>query len=835
MDNTSEQDKLLAIALQAVRDEAFQMKRNFDKSLFMESIKSCSQMLSELRTSALSPKNYYRLYIDTTNELHHLELFLLEEFEKGQKIADLYELVQYAGSIIPRLYLLITVGVVYIKTGESSRKDILKDLVEMCRGVQHPLRGLFLRNYLLQCTRSLLPDQLIEGELSQDGNVRNAVDFVLTNFCEMNKLWVRMQHQGPSRDRERREKERHELRILVGTNLVRLSQLENLDCATYIKVVLPSILEQIVGSRDHIAQEYLMECLIQVFSDEFHVATLDTFLKACAELNINVDIRNIIISLIERYNLFLFVDSLAQMSLPSSKFYIWLKLRISDVIQAFRKSESPLEDAVAMHVSLLNLSHKCYTDRNDYVDHVFRSMKDVFESFNIKEIDSCTTVGKDLINLLKIPVEFFNDVSRLLEMSNFHPVLNFLDYEGRCKICSFIAANTLDNVNDYDFNFNADPQNNENMYGNSIKTVEKCELLLNLLQTLIKDDEVSKSDGEKLTKSRRRDLNSDVEDNVKPPEEFHEEQVLTARLINLMFNENADKYFLILNCARKHFGAGGRSRFKYTLPPLVFSAYKVAALYRMVEEKDTKWEKKLQKVFQFCHQTISALIKEAEYPDVALRLFLQGALALDKMPNFQNRETTAYEYFSQALSLYEDEIGDSKAQLWAITLIIGTLQKMTCFTDENLDPLRTQCVLAASKLFKKPDQSRGVVLCSHLFWPSKSAEMTDSDAKKAMECIKKSVKIAGQCMDVSVQIQLYTEILNDALYLYEKKCPQINIEMLNQLLSKITENMSTAESSTVDDHISVDDVSQLKKRFLNTQDYLRKRKHDQLNLAELTL
>ena len=55
-------------------------------------------------------------------------------------------------------YLLITVGVVYIKTGELSRRDILKDLVEMCRGVQHPLRGLFLRNYLLQCTKDILPD-----------------------------------------------------------------------------------------------------------------------------------------------------------------------------------------------------------------------------------------------------------------------------------------------------------------------------------------------------------------------------------------------------------------------------------------------------------------------------------------------------------------------------------------------------------------------------------------------------------------------------------------------------------------------------------------------------
>jgi len=53
---------------------------------------------------------------------------------------------------------LITVGTVYIKIKEYSRKIILRDLVEMCRGVQHPLRGLFLRNYLLQCTKNLLPD-----------------------------------------------------------------------------------------------------------------------------------------------------------------------------------------------------------------------------------------------------------------------------------------------------------------------------------------------------------------------------------------------------------------------------------------------------------------------------------------------------------------------------------------------------------------------------------------------------------------------------------------------------------------------------------------------------
>ena len=96
-------------------------------------------MLSELRTSLLSPKSYYELYMSVTDQLRHLEMYLLDEFQRGRKMADLYELVQYAGNIIPRLYLLITVGLVYMKTVPGCRKDILKDLVEMCRGLCPPL------------------------------------------------------------------------------------------------------------------------------------------------------------------------------------------------------------------------------------------------------------------------------------------------------------------------------------------------------------------------------------------------------------------------------------------------------------------------------------------------------------------------------------------------------------------------------------------------------------------------------------------------------------------------------------------------------------------------
>merc|ERR1712112_767753 len=115
----------------------------------------------------------------------------------------------------------------------------------------------------------------------------------------------------------------------------------------------------------------------------------------------------------------------------------------------------------------------------------------------------------------------------------------------------------------------------------------------------------------------------------------------------------------------------------------------------------------------------------------------QGALACNTIP-FSSQETVAYEYMSQAFSLYEDEISDSRAQLAAITLIIATFQRMSCFSEENHDPLRSQCALAAAKLLKKPDQCRGVMTCAHLFWSGGSQTTGGKpakDGKKVVDCL----------------------------------------------------------------------------------------------------
>lgn len=290
-----DQARLLEDALVAVRQQTSLMRKCLDTpGKLMDALKCCSTLVSELRTSSLGPKQYYELYMAVFDALRYLSVHLRENHPVNH-LADLYELVQYAGNIIPRLYLMITVGTAYMAIEDAPVKELMKDMMDMSRGVQHPIRGLFLRYYLSGQARDFLPTT--EGD-GPEGNLSDSINFVLTNFVEMNKLWVRLQHQGHSREREQRVRERKELQLLVGSNIVRLSQLVDLE--TYKTSILAPLLEQVVQCRDVLAQEYLLEVITQVFPDEFHLHTLDQFLGAVSRLNPHVNVKSIVIGLMDR-------------------------------------------------------------------------------------------------------------------------------------------------------------------------------------------------------------------------------------------------------------------------------------------------------------------------------------------------------------------------------------------------------------------------------------------------------------------------------------------------------------------------------------------------------
>ena len=49
------------------------------------------------------------------------------------------------------------------------------------------------------------------------------------------------------------------------------------------------------------------------------------------------------------------------------------------------------------------------------------------------------------------------------------------------------------------------------------------------------------------------------------------------------------------------------------------------------------------------------------------------------------------------------------------------------------------------------------------------------DGKRVVDCLKKGLRIANQCMDISVQVQLFVEILNHYIFFYEKGNDQVGV------------------------------------------------------------
>lgn len=135
-------------------------------------------------------------------------------------------------------------------------------------------------------------------------------------------------------------------------------------------------------------------------------------------------------------------------------------------------------------------------------------------------------------------------------------------------------------------------------------------------------------------------------------------------------------------------------------------------------------------MLRFCRQLTSILFTQIEAPAIALRLFLLAAQVSDEC----GIEDLTYDLYVQAFTVYEDSISDSRAQLQAITLIIGTLQGAKVFGVDNYDTLITKAALHGAKLLKKPHQSTAVHLASHMWW--QEAQAGENIEKRAASIIR---------------------------------------------------------------------------------------------------
>lgn len=127
---------------------------------------------------------------------------------------------------------------------------------------------------------------------------------------------------------------------------------------------------------------------------------------------------------------------------------------------------------------------------------------------------------------------------------------------------------------------------------------------------------------------------------------------------------------------------------------------------------------------KFIRQLISILATQVDAPTIALRLFLLAAQVADEC----GFEDLTYDLYVQAFTVYEESISESRAQLQAVALIVGTLQGAKVFGSDNFDTLITKAALHGAKLLKKPHQSTAVSLASHMWWQETSP--ADVEAEK---------------------------------------------------------------------------------------------------------
>ncbi|KAK4583913.1 hypothetical protein RGQ29_021865 [Quercus rubra] len=94
-----DEEKWLAAGIAGLQQNAFYMHRALDSNNLRDALKYSAQMLSELRTSKLSPHKYYELYMRAFDELRKLEMFFKPSVDIKTVLSQLMErLSNYAAS-----------------------------------------------------------------------------------------------------------------------------------------------------------------------------------------------------------------------------------------------------------------------------------------------------------------------------------------------------------------------------------------------------------------------------------------------------------------------------------------------------------------------------------------------------------------------------------------------------------------------------------------------------------------------------------------------------------------------------------------------------------------
>lgn len=784
-----EQDLFLEEAFGFAAEQRFYLRKAIQQNDMENALRYSICLTNELRSSMLQPNKYYQLYALVFWELQHLGAFVGREERHGHRLADVYEMVQYEGNVLPRLYLLVTVGAVYMREvcDPALAKGILEDLGEMLDAVQHPVRGLFLRYYLLQ---------MVKDKLRELDSTRDALQYLLRSLREAISLWSRLRlsdgqptpgglansdyaegdassdlpspaaspaaaaagdggacHQDADDAAFSTawllDRNRHSLRFLVGAHLMHIARLDSLTLELYKELVLPEVLRVSNSCEDAAGQAYLLECFVEVFPDRFHLGTLDVILAASGQVHWVVDLRPLLQHLLQRITMH--IRELDEDAGPPLDAFAAFHAHLERLHGRPRSPATPTASLLALQLELGMTALALHPGDAVRAEMVLRGTAELLAQRSGDPLDAASQAA--VVDILAAPLTQGCLVPAVLEMPHHAALMARLGRAGQREAALKVITAVL--------------------HGD-VPLVDRptVQRLLALCGRLMRDSCGEYSDAAHARPGDMRHLEHD-------PDAFAAEQVLIARLVHQVRHPEVAEVFKMLVAMRGTFSRGGPHRLVFTAPAMVVAALRLAS--RIGGEAARRGQGPTpHELFEFVHSTCASLGSLA--PRESLRLWLLCAATVERADwgtQFTEMGAACSRFVESALLCLERDVVEPQARFRGLQLLVGTLSQATCLDEPAFGLATDRAMRIGGDLPAKRLQSRALCLCAGLFWCRARRE-----AHGALRCLRQALKLADAAVHIDpLAVDLFVEVLDQAARLFGEGNVEVSAPLLSSLLA----------------------------------------------------
>ncbi len=715
-------------------------------------------MLSELRTSSLNPKYYNRLYNEVYDEMQFIQNFIKNSTYSGRKPKRLYEAAQQASFLIPRLFLQIVTGVVYIETEPRMCCDIMFDLIQMIKGVQHPIRGFFTRYFLLKTIKDVLPDK---GNKYESSNIsfEDSISFLFENLEEMNTLWIRIASDAKHLNKpiQVTNKERLDVKHLLGENIIKIASMKGMTFDIYTKVVLPRMKDIIINCKDSISQHFLLECLVTSFPIKYLLMSIEKIVDIIAQMVNEVDTKSLYI---------LIMDKLLKY-IKEEKISIDLSTSIYSIIRTNVNSAIEKGGEKAKMIELF-LSYMKFTLHYCPVNEIMNAIHHILICCLSTLTKNDVKLPKEgLKNLNAILVSLFEAKIKMFHLEEFPKIMFNLNYNQRSALSLLIIDYIIKGIETLD-------------------TKEKLLHVISLIRTLIEDSP-----------------DADEFDEY----QFEYEQSNVGRMIYMIKEKNPYQLFNLYVEMSKILAKGGFKRQRYTLPCLVNNimllCYKVSYLYnyKNIDSNQTRNHKDfiesidisfitneedlidlMRKGYCLINQLIAGLSNE--YPKLALNLLLTVAINIHSIKD-NKLDDIIVSFLGSVLLLFKQGNFSPEVSTELLNHIMSSLSVFSSLDKNYLSVILSLIESYITETSNKEIQCNQYLILSYLYFS------LFNDKDKIILYLDKAVEVASQEESNNNKIFLFVSIINKVIYYIEKG---INIDKINGLTTQIN-NLLKEEKS----------------------------------------